>query len=333
MGTTSSDVEASGVLRKDLEFNGRAPSRQVAFLLSVGALAAEAADAGESLHVGLLLPDESFAAVFVALGAQVRRAQVRPLSAGEDAARHFETIAALPEGSPVWMVDHGRKYRAFFVGVSTGGDGEPRLNLRRESARGGGLVVGLRRQRAPDVLPADDSTWADLPMTQAGTQLRGSAELVEAVYGSEVNAVMTGCRTDAIIVGRRQAVVDELELQVSCTAGVGRLADLLRLKEAGFASSHRCRWMSSGARELAEAAIGEHRPVSVLNGATNHLDAFFRVQGGVSVSVVGATEPSAPEAVADLQSALYLGTHRPDGLSVDVRMPAGVSAFAMRGAQ
>lgn len=327
------ETDAPAILRADVELEGRPPSPSVTFLLSVGSLAAEAADAGQSLHVGLLLPDESFAAVLVALGAQVRRAQLRPLSAGEDAARHFETIAALPEGSPVWMVDHGRKYRAFFVGVVTGSDGEPRLNVRRENARGGGLIVGLRQQRALDVMPADDSSWPDLPMTQTGTSLRGSAELVEAVYGSEVNAVMTGCRSDSILVGRRKAITEELELEASCTNGMGRLADLVRVREAGFASSYRCRWMSSGTKELEQLALGDYRPVAVLNGATNHLDAFFRVQGGVSVSVLGATEPSAQEAVADLQSALFMGTHRPDSLRVDVRLPAGVSVFSMRGGQ
>lgn len=299
------------------------------FLHDVGAWAAAAAQDNRSLHVGLLLPTDAYAAVLVALGAAVRRSDLAPVGGGEDATKRLEQLSRLDLGEPVWFLDRGRKYKAFYEGTATGSDGVVRTLVRTEGHGRGGLTQHLPAERILDVVPANEAAWEDLPLSQKGAALRGSPELVEAVFGREVNAVLTVPRVDAVVVGRRAAVVEELDMPCSSATGEGYLRDLVRLKEAGFGSSYRSRWVSARSTHLEDVVFAPHWPVVVLNGATNHLDGFYRAHGGVTVSVLGAAEPQAMEAVEDLQSALFMGTHRPGELPDDIRVPPGVSVFVM----
>ena len=299
------------------------------FLLEVGAWVAVAAHENRSLHVGLLLPTDAYAATLVALGAAVRRSDLAPLSGGEDAAKRLDQLSRLEIGEPVWFLDRGRKFKAFYEGTVAGSDGVVRTLVRTEAHGRGGLTQHLPAERIFDIVPASEAAWEDLPLSQKGVGLRGSPELVEAVFGREVNAVLTVPRADAVLVGRKATVVEELGLPCSSPTGEGYLADLVRLKEAGFGGSYRSRWISARSTLLDGAIFAPHWPVVVLNGATNHLDGFYRAHGGVTVSVMGAAEPQALEAVEDLQSALFMGTHRPGELPDDLRVPPGVSAFVM----
>jgi hypothetical protein len=332
-GKNASDqTRSNGVSRQVLDgvlFEGTPLPPFGQFLHDVGAWAALAAHEKRSLHVGLLLPTDAYAAVLVALGAAVRRSDLAPLSGGEDAAKRLDQLSRLDIGEPVWFLDRGRKYKAFYEGTAAGSDGVVRTLVRTEGHGRGGLTQHLPAERILDVVPATEAAWEDLPLSQKGVALRGSPELVEAVFGREVNAVLTVPRVDAVVVGRKAAVVEDLDLPCSSATGEGRLCDLVRLKEAGFGSSYRSRWVSARSTNLDEVASAPHRPVVVLNGATNHLDGFYRAQGGVTVSVLGAAEPQSMEAVEDLQSALFMGTHRPGELPADIRVPPGVSVFVM----
>jgi hypothetical protein len=323
-------VGVERLLVSELSMGGRAVPAPLRFLFELGAHAADAAADGDSLHVGVVLPDEGYAAVCVSFGAVVRRAVREPSSAGEDAKRHFERLCGLPEGTSVWLVERGRRYRAIHEGVVVGSDGASRLYLRRESARSGGLTVGVPAHRSLDVIEATDEVVGELPLNQSGTSLRGSPDLLAAVYGAETNAVLTTSRLDALIVGRKDTVSTELEVEMSCPTGSGSLADMLRVSELGFSRTYRTRWLSSGSESLPELAVRGRAPVAVLNGAANHLAAFQDVHGGVSVSVIGATEPQAYDAIQDMQSALFVGTHRAEALPVDLHVPPGVSTFSMK---
>lgn len=196
--------------------------------------------------MGMTLPTRSFAAPLVLAGAVLRDAGATHTST--DPVAHFETLAALPSGTPVTVRDGSRQKRGLLIGTEVReGKRLIRVQVEKLHSLGGGLTRSFPPSLATRIEPIVAELSADqLPKSQKGKTLVRRAGFLECLlqgidsYDYALHSEMHGA-----VVGNTRVLRHEIfETTLGATAAAssvvheGKLQDILRARRFQATDQH-----------------------------------------------------------------------------------------------
>jgi hypothetical protein len=209
----------------------------MSFFLQVGRLLVEVNEPGARLVVGVTVPTRAYAAVLAGAGVVLARADLG-IGPSRSAARHFEYLASLPEGTSVtWHTPTARVKTGRTAGVKEFG-GRRLLMIQTQASERGGLRVSCDERDCLGVQPVE----VEVPLRQGNERGRPLGPTVpflsSLVPRRSLFRLLSESTIDCLILGVRRRLVREAE---SAELGVaaptdgrtqkGAIASILRIRD------------------------------------------------------------------------------------------------------
>lgn len=289
-----------------------------AYFASVGSLASTSAGASRKVAVGLVVPTRAYCAAFTALGVLTSTLGEGPTSDGSLV--HYQTIARLPIGTPLWLRRKNRKVYAEFDGLDESRGGPPRLRIKVAPNEKGGLT-NILSPADSNLIEIRTGGATNLPGKQKGREIVRNDRFVGQFFdGKDIYSALLQSRLWCVLIGNADRLHGELastELaivpsepgdsknllreirRVGSQVPKGCLQELLRPRAiAGVTSSYLCDVVSKAARD-------ETPKVAIFDGARAFLRWRDNLRESNWIVVLDRTEPEFA-AAADVLNQRYL---------------------------
>lgn len=253
------------------------------------------------------------------------------MSGLEEQSKHFEILAKMPIGTPLIFHHRGRKYRAVFEGTDLY-QGRPRLRVRTQNEKAGGLIHAIPPERALDVAIAE-STLRSLPKNPSGREVKMPSAFLEAWLDGPVPAHFAMTSTlDCLIIGHKSQLAEEVvrsRFGARTQEGVtgGTLQDILRVRSflPNGEAYHSDVFPTNSDRA---PRVARSPSIVIFDGVRAFLRWRNRWEGADWVVVLDRTDPNLSPA-ADLLNQGYAVRSEGDAPSLErFEVPAGVELLA-----
>lgn len=204
----------------------------------------------ERMRCAVILPISRISTAAVCAGVVVARAAAE-WGMSPDIEQHVRRLQQLPQGAAVTLIRAKRLLRGLFRGVRTTDDGRILIGVQVESDKAGRLTHWVDVREAAGIQPSVETRR--LPDSQKGEPIRQGSALLDHVFGPAAESFARAVRTEAICIGNKRALVEDLTgvtLRWRANARAkGTLVDLARVADIGvIARVSRARWQAASSR-------------------------------------------------------------------------------------